>query len=73
MKLAAQRAKKACANVTKKDPSRPRFVAGAIGPTSRTLTVSPSVEDPSFRNVTWDELVESYQQQIDGLLQGGVP
>merc|ERR1719165_29486 len=52
--------------------SRPRFVAGAIGPTSRTLSVSPSVEDCSFRNVTWDELVESYVEQVAGLVDGGV-
>merc|ERR1719487_1350117 len=58
--------------MTKEDPSRPRFVAGAIGPTSRTLSVSPSVEDPSYRNVTWDELVESYVEQIRGLVDGGV-
>merc|ERR1719450_1799311 len=71
-KLGAQLAKKAAATMTKEDPSRPRFVAGAVGPTSRTLSVSPSVEDPSFRNVTWDELVESYVEQIAGLVDGGV-
>ena len=43
-----------------------------MGPTSRTLSVSPSVEDPSFRNMTWDELVESYEQQGGGLVDGGV-
>merc|ERR1719199_548261 len=71
-KVAAQLAKSATAVVTKEDMSRPRFVAGAIGPTSRTLSVSPSVEDPSFRNVTWDELVEAYVEQIGGLVDGGV-
>merc|ERR1719473_98289 len=71
-KVGAELAKKATATMTKEDPSRPRFVAGAIGPTSRTLSVSPSVEDCSFRNVTWDELVESYVEQIGGLVDGGV-
>merc|ERR1719473_2547211 len=67
-KRGAELAKAACAVVTKEDPSKPRFVAGAIGPTSRTLSVSPSVEDCSFRNVTWDELVESYVEQISGTI-----
>merc|ERR1712232_1452229 len=58
--------------VTKEEPWKPRFVAGAIGPTSRTLSVSPSVEDPSFRNVTWDDLVEAYVEQVRGLVDGGV-
>jgi len=71
-KRAAELGKQACAAVTKEDMSRPRLVAGAIGPTSRTLSVSPSVEDPSYRNVTWDELVEAYTEQIKGLMDGGV-
>nr|UKS50369.1 B12-dependent methionine synthase [Alexandrium pacificum] len=71
-KVGAQLAKKAAAEVTKEEPHKPRFVAGAVGPTSRTLSVSPSVEDPSFRNVTWDELVESYVEQVGGLVDGGV-
>jgi len=71
-KVGAQLAKKAAAEVTKAEPSKPRFVAGAVGPTSRTLSVSPSVEDPSFRNVTWDELVEAYVEQVRGLVDGGV-
>merc|ERR1719394_1811238 len=70
-KVGAELAKKAAAEVTKEEPHKPRFVAGAIGPTSRTLSVSPSVEDPSFRNVTWDELVDSYKEQISGLVDGG--
>lgn len=69
---AAKLAKEACRNVTIETPEKPRFTAGAIGPTSRTLTVSPSVEDPSFRNVTWDELVQSYKQEIGCLVDGGV-
>merc|ERR1719265_1527241 len=70
-KVAAQLAKKAAAEVTRAQPSKPRFVAGAIGPTSRTLSVSPSVEDCAFRNVTWDELVEAYEEQVKGLVDGG--
>ncbi|KAK7798063.1 hypothetical protein U0070_005885, partial [Myodes glareolus] len=49
-----------------------RFVAGALGPTNKTLSVSPSVERPDYRNVTFDELVEAYQEQAKGLLDGGV-
>merc|ERR1719162_555523 len=71
-KKGAELAKQAAADVTKDEPHKPRFVAGAIGPTSRTLSVSPSVEDNSFRNVTWDELVESYVEQVKGLVDGGV-
>mmetsp|Transcript_69181 Transcript_69181/g.156889 ORF Transcript_69181/g.156889 Transcript_69181/m.156889 type:complete len:1274 (+) Transcript_69181:67-3888(+) len=71
-KVGAELAKKAAAEVTKQEPNKPRFVAGAVGPTSRTLSVSPSVEDPSFRNVTWDELVAAYVDQIRGLVDGGV-
>jgi len=71
-KRGAELAKQAAAEVTKTEPHKPRFVAGAVGPTSRTLSVSPSVEDPSYRNVTWDELVESYKQQISGLVDGGI-
>jgi len=70
-KVSAQLAKKAAAEVTKAQPEKPRFVAGAIGPTSRTLSVSPSVEDSSFRNVTWDELVAAYEEQVKGLVDGG--
>ncbi|XP_059841639.1 methionine synthase isoform X1 [Hypanus sabinus] len=49
-----------------------RFVAGAIGPTNKTLSVSPSVERPDYRNITFDELVEAYEEQARGLLDGGV-
>ncbi|NP_001397871.1 methionine synthase isoform 4 [Homo sapiens] len=49
-----------------------RFVAGALGPTNKTLSVSPSVERPDYRNITFDELVEAYQEQAKGLLDGGV-
>ncbi len=65
-------ARKACDEFTKKDPSKPRFVAGSIGPTNRTASISPDVNDPSYRAVTFDQLVEAYSEQIKSLAQGGV-
>ena len=55
-----------------KTPGKPRFVAGALGPTNRTATISPDVNDPGFRNVSFDELVAAYGEAIDGLVDGGV-
>jgi len=52
-------------------PDKPRFVAGVLGPTSRTLSLSPDVNDPGYRNVTWDELVATYYEATDGLVKGG--
>ncbi|OQX08283.1 MAG: methionine synthase [Desulfobulbaceae bacterium A2] len=52
-------------------PDRPRFVAGVLGPTSRTATMSPDVNDPGFRNVSFDELVVTYYEAVDGLVAGG--
>jgi len=57
---------------TQKDPSKPRFVAGSIGPTNRTASISPDVNDPGFRGVTFDELVIAYKQQVNALMDGGV-
>ena len=57
---------------TAKDPSRPRFVAGAIGPTNQTLSISPNVDDPSFRAISFDDLKVAYAEQVEGLLDGGV-
>ena len=57
---------------TAKNPDKPRFVAGAIGPTNRTASISPKVTDPGFRNVYYDELVEAYEQQTEALIDGGV-
>ena len=54
------------------DPSRPRFVAGAIGPTNRTASLSPDVNHPGFRAITFDQLVAAYDTQVRGLIQGGV-
>ena len=71
-KTAAQLAKKCCVAMTKKDPSRPRFAAGAVGPTNKTLSVSPSVENPAFRGCTYDEIVQAYYEQVEALIDGGV-
>jgi 5-methyltetrahydrofolate--homocysteine methyltransferase len=56
---------------TEKNPNKPRYVAGSIGPTNRTLSLSPDVNDPGFRAVTFDELVDAYYEQIQGLIDGG--
>jgi 5-methyltetrahydrofolate--homocysteine methyltransferase len=56
---------------TAKTPDKPRFVAGVLGPTNRTASMSPDVSDSGFRNVTFDDLVETYQESIDGLIAGG--
>ena len=55
----------------RKTPSKPRFVAGAIGPTNRTASISPDVNNPGFRNVSFDELREAYREQTLGLIAGG--
>ncbi|KAJ2617371.1 hypothetical protein H4S08_000339 [Coemansia sp. RSA 1365] len=70
-KAAAEIAKDACVDMLKESPDRPRFVYGGIGPTNRTCSISPSVENPSFRNITFDELVTAYTEQIRGFLDGG--
>ncbi len=57
---------------TKQNPNKPRFVAGAIGPTNRTASMSPDVNDPSYLAVTFDDLVEAYYEQVRGLVDGGV-
>ena len=67
----AQLAKAACEKFTAKDPGKPRFVAGSIGPTNRTASLSPDVNDPGFRAVTFDELVTAYTEQVDALMEGG--
>ena len=53
------------------EPDRPRFVAGALGPTNRTASISPDVNDPGARNVTFEELVAAYQEAAEGLIEGG--
>jgi 5-methyltetrahydrofolate--homocysteine methyltransferase len=57
---------------TAKNPEKPRFVAGSIGPTNRTASMSPDVNDPGFRAVTFDDLRIAYKQQVEALLDGGV-
>ena len=68
----AQIAKKVAQEFTKKEPSKPRFVAGSIGPTNRTASISPDVNDPGYRNTNFDQLVIAYKEQIHALLDGGV-
>ncbi|NMD48080.1 MAG: dihydropteroate synthase, partial [Propionibacterium sp.] len=67
----ARLARAACDAATAADPSRPRYVIGAIGPTSKTASISPDVNDPGARNVSYAELVEAYLEQADGLVDGG--
>ena len=67
----ARVARKAADEYTKKNSDKPRFVAGVLGPTSRTASLSPDVNDPSFRNIDFDELVESYKEATKGLVDGG--
>ncbi len=68
---AAKLARKACDEFTAKNPEKPRLVAGVIGPTSRTASISPDVNDPGKRNVTFDELVEAYTESCEALIEGG--
>lgn len=56
---------------TRKTPDKPRFVAGCLGPTNRTASISPDVNDPGYRNVTFDELVVAYTEAAQGLIDGG--
>ncbi|WP_299184245.1 homocysteine S-methyltransferase family protein [uncultured Aquimarina sp.] len=67
----AKIAKEVADEFTKKEPHKPRFVAGSIGPTNRTASMSPDVNDPGFRAVTFDELRVAYKQQVEALLDGG--
>lgn len=69
---AARIAKKAAADYTARNPDKPRFVAGAIGPMSKTLSLSPDVNNPGFRSVTFDEVMTAYYEQVKGLVEGGV-
>jgi 5-methyltetrahydrofolate--homocysteine methyltransferase len=67
----ARLAREAAAAWTAKTPDKPRFVAGAIGPTNRTLSISPDVNNPAFRALTFDELRDAYKDQVRGLMDGG--
>jgi 5-methyltetrahydrofolate--homocysteine methyltransferase len=62
----------ACQAVKEFNSNKPVFVAGALGPTNRTLSLSPNVNDPGYRAVTWDEIVNAYIEQTKGLIDGGV-
>jgi 5-methyltetrahydrofolate--homocysteine methyltransferase len=68
----ARLAREAADEFTKVTPEKPRFVAGAMGPTNRTLSLSPDVNDPGYRAVSFEEVVDAYEQQIHGLMDGGV-
>ncbi|MFC7419032.1 methionine synthase [Iodobacter arcticus] len=68
---AAKLVKDLCTAQTAKTPNKPRYCAGVLGPTNRTCSISPDVNDPGYRNVTFDALVESYLEAIDGLVKGG--
>jgi len=67
----ARLAREACNTITARNPDKPRLVAGVLGPTSRTATISPDVNDPGFRNVHFDELVAAYTEATRGLVDGG--
>ena len=69
---AAQLARKSADEYTRRNPERPRFVAGAMGPTNRTASLSPDVNRPEYRTITFDQLVEAYHEQARGLVDGGV-
>ncbi len=68
----AKIAKEVAQEFTDKDPSKPRFVAGSIGPTNKTASMSPDVNDPGFRAVTFQDLKNAYKEQSEALLDGGV-
>jgi len=68
----ARLARKAADDFTRRDPARPRLVAGSIGPANRTLSISPDVNNPSFRGITFDAMRDAYAEQVRGLVDGGV-
>src|ERR671939_98591 len=68
---AARIARETADGYTEKTPDKPRFVAGSIGPTNRTASISPDVNNPGFRNTTFDELKEAYKEAAKGLVEGG--
>ncbi len=70
-KVSAEIARAAADEASAATPEKPRFVAGVLGPTNRTASLSPDVNDPGFRNISFDELVEAYAEATEGLLDGG--
>src|SRR5690606_1468122 len=69
---AARIARETADTFSARTPDRPRFVAGAVGPTTRSLSISPDVSDPGYRAITFDAMVATYREQVSGLLDGGV-
>ena len=69
---AAKLARDLADEYTRKNPDKPRFVAGSVGPTNKTCSMSPDVNNPAFRALTFDELADAYQEQMEALLEGGV-
>ncbi|TVQ38239.1 MAG: methionine synthase [Spirochaetaceae bacterium] len=70
-RAAARLAKRVAAEFSSRTPDKPRFVAGVLGPTSRTLSISPDVNDPGYRNIEFDQLADAYTEALDGLVAGG--
>nr|MBD3621880.1 homocysteine S-methyltransferase family protein [Sunxiuqinia sp.] len=71
-KASAELAREVADEFTQKNQDKPRYVAGALGPTNKTLSLSPDVNDPGYRAATFDSVKEAYREQIEGLLDGGV-
>lgn len=70
--VAARIARECADEWTRRTPEKPRYVAGVLGPTNRTASISPDVNDPAFRNITFDQLVEAYRESTRSLVKGGV-
>src|SRR5688572_28540696 len=68
----AKIAKEVAEEFTKREPNKPRFVAGAMGPTNKTASLSPDVNNPGYRAITFDQLVTAFKQQAKALIEGGV-
>ncbi|WP_431733753.1 homocysteine S-methyltransferase family protein [Chondrinema litorale] len=71
-KASAELAREVAEEFTKKNPDKPRFVAGSIGPTNKTASISPDINDPGYRAITFDELVKAFREQAEGLVDGGI-
>ncbi|MHC5537569.1 methionine synthase [Singulisphaera rosea] len=71
-RAAGQLARRVADEMTEKTPNKPRFVAGSIGPTDKTASISPKINDPGYRSISFDELVSAYSTQVEGLIAGGV-
>lgn len=70
-KASAELAKEVCEAFSQQTPDQPRFVIGVLGPTNRTASISPDVSSPGYRNITFDQLTEAYQEAVSGLIDGG--